>query len=110
MQLDVRDEDAYAIISPHGEIDLHHSPKLREQVLKDLNRGQSVLVDMSDVSYIDSSGIATLVEGLQHAKGRKLGFGLVGIGEGVMQVIKLTRLDQVFPIYESVASGKRGGG
>ena len=75
-----------------------------------VKRGQSVLVDMSDVSYIDSSGIATLVEGLQHAKGRKLGFGLVGIGEGVMQVIKLTRLDQVFPIYESVALGKSGGG
>ena len=53
------------------------------------------------MNYIDSSGVASLVEGYQIAKKLSLKFGLVGISDTAMGVLKLARLDQVFPIYNS---------
>ena len=102
MQLEKRQEGTCTVIVLSGEVDLQHSPKLRKDLLQTLDEGRPVVVDLSSVSYIDSSGIASLVEGLQHARGRKLGFGLAGIADTVMQVFKLTRLDSVFPIYATV--------
>ena len=62
-----------------------------------------MLVDLSQVEYIDSSGVASLVEGYQTAKKQSLKFGLVGVSDAAMSVLKLARLDKVFPIYDSVA-------
>lgn len=81
-----------------GEIDLERSPEARRQLLDTLARGQALVVDLSAVAYIDSSGIASLVEAYQRAKNANLGFTLAGIGDGVMKVLRLARLDQVFPI------------
>jgi anti-sigma B factor antagonist len=102
METEISKKGAYTLIAPSGEIDFHVSPELREQLLAALNEGQHVVVDLSSVSYVDSSGIASLVEGLQHARGMKLTFGLAGVTNAVMQVLKLTRLDNVFTLYESV--------
>ncbi|MFO1435111.1 MAG: STAS domain-containing protein [Gammaproteobacteria bacterium] len=55
-----------------------------------------------EVTYIDSSGVASLVEGYQTAKKRKLRFGLVGVSEAALSVLKLARLDKVFPIHATV--------
>lgn len=93
---------AFDILELSGEIDFHHSPAVREDVLAGLDGGRNFLVDLTNVSYIDSSGIASLVEGLQHAKGKGLKFGLVGVKDGVMNVLKLTRLDKVFPMFDTV--------
>jgi len=59
-------------------------------------------VDLSAVEYIDSSGIASLVEGYQVAKGLGLDFSLVGVSDSAMSVLRLARLDQVFPIFTSL--------
>ena len=101
MESQISKEGSFTILKLGGEIDFHVSPKVREDVLAGLNEGQNLLVDLSDVSYIDSSGIASLVEGFQHAKGKSLSFALVGVRDGVMSVLKLTRLDKVFPMFDS---------
>ena len=101
MESQTRKEGSYTILTLSGEIDFHVSPKVREDVLTGLDEGQNLLVDLSGVSYIDSSGIASLVEGFQHAKGKQLLFALLGVTDGVMSVLKLTRLDKVFPMYDS---------
>ena len=93
------------IITLTGEIDLQTSPKARELILKTLKNKQHVLVDMVAVEYIDSSGIASLVEGFQDAKGRELYFGLVNISAATRQVLALARLDKVFPIFDTVDDG-----
>ena len=59
--------------------------------------------DLGGVSYIDSSGIASLVEGFQTAKSAKLEYGLLNISKTAMQVLTLTRLDKVFQLYTSAA-------
>jgi anti-sigma B factor antagonist len=51
------------------------------------------------VTYIDSSGIATLVEGLQLADEHKIRFKLVGLSRAILEVFELVRLESVFEIY-----------
>ncbi len=92
----------YTVISLTGDIDLNESPNVRCQVLENLKKNLSLLIDLSKVDYIDSSGVASLVEGLQTARSQKLNFALVGVSESAIQVLQLARLDTVFTIYESM--------
>ena len=75
MKVQVRNVDNISIIDCTGDIDLSSSPRLREALLAEIKpEGPSVLVSMSGVAYIDSSGIATLVEGLQLSRQTKTRF------------------------------------
>ncbi len=101
-------EGDHLVIALEGEVDLYDSPRAREQIIGALHDGEQVLVDLSAVEYIDSSGVATLVEGYQLARSRGLDFGLVGVSPAALQVLQLARLDTVFPIYGSVAEALAG--
>ena len=102
MEYDVNNDGQYTVISLSGEVDLHYSPTARKQILKYLGNNNNVLVDLSGVEYIDSSGVASLVEGYQLAKQNSLVFGLINPSESSMHVLALARLDKIFPIYKSV--------
>ena len=104
MSYKVSTDGGYAIVHLTGDIDLSCSPEARKLILECLAAGKNTLVDLSGVTYIDSSGIASLVEGYQTA--RKLGveFGLVAVAPAAMNVLKLARLDKVFPIHASLAA------
>ena len=102
MECNIKKEGKNSVISLAGEIDLHCSSDARKAILSELGKAQSVLVDMSEVKYIDSSAIASLVEGFQMAKHSELNFSLVNVSEEAMQVLKLARLDKVFTIHDSV--------
>ena len=101
MKYELRIETAFDVLVLGGEIDLHYSPTLREKILTSLNSGRPLLIDMQAVSYIDSSGVASLVEGFQKAKSNDLHYGLLSISTATMQVLSITRLDQIFTLYES---------
>ena len=103
MEINVKREGSRSVVEVTGDIDLYTSPKLRETVL-DLfrKRGQNVvIVDLQQVHYIDSSGIASLVEGLQEAKKTSARFVLAGLNEAPRHVLELTRLLSVFEIAAS---------
>jgi len=102
MEFEVTIKDGYTIIALKGEVDLHFSPVARTQILKYLKDKHNVLVDLSQVEYIDSSGVASLVEGYQLAKNNSLDFGLVQISDSAKHVLELARLDQIFPIFNTV--------
>ena len=101
MEYSTRTEAGYKILELSGEIDLNLSPQARKQILALLKEGYDLLVDLSAVEYIDSSGVASLVEGYQVAKSENLRFGLIGVSNAAMQVLQLARLDKVFPIFDS---------
>lgn len=103
MEYPVRNEGPYRVISLSGELDLSYSPEVRKQILACIEHDRPVLVELVDVEYIDSSGIASLVEGLQVAKRKQLEFGLVNVSKSAMQVLRIARLNSIFPIYGSVA-------
>jgi anti-sigma B factor antagonist len=102
MQYQTTVKGIHTVISLAGDVDLQTSPAAREQLLDLLKDRRHVLVDMSGVDYIDSSGIASLVEAMQFAKSNGLAFGLVAISEAAQQVIRLARLDKVFSLYDTV--------
>ena len=102
MGFNTTSEGSFTIITLTGEIDLQTSPEARELILQTLKNNQHVLVEMAEVEYIDSSGIASLVEGFQDAKVRKLNFGLVNISASTRQVLALARLDKIFTIFDTV--------
>ncbi len=93
----------YSVTHLSGEIDIYSSPQAREAILDCLSADRPVVVELSGVTYIDSSGVASLVEGYQTARTKGLKFCLVGVSEAAMRVLELARLDGVFPIYTTVA-------
>jgi len=103
-------EGSYTIIELEGEVDLSCSPDARKVILDVLKSGQHLLVDLSNVTYIDSSGVASLVEGYQVAKKKKLKFGLVGVSQSALGVLVLARLDKIFPIHATVQERIRADG
>lgn len=98
----IDDEQGFLVIRFAGEIDLYGSPHAREVILDCLGKSRNTLVDLAAVAYIDSSGVASLVEGYQLAKNKQLRFGLVNVSESVINVLQLAHLDKVFPIYASI--------
>lgn len=103
MEINVKRDGARSIVYVTGDIDLYTSPQLRETVLELFQRRnqQKVVLNLAEVHYIDSSGIASLVEGLQEAKKLKARFILVGLNEAPRHVLELTRLLSVFEIAET---------
>ena len=97
-QCDTRIDGDTAVVRLGGEVDLSWSAQVRREVLDALGKAPKVAIDLAGVSYIDSSGIAALVEGFQSARGRGQPFELVAISAPVLAVLKLARLDRVFPI------------
>jgi anti-sigma B factor antagonist len=92
------------IVALEGEIDLEQAGAVRRALLDSLKKGRNVLVDLSKVTYIDSSGIASLVEGLQVAKKQKSELALVSVSQRVRRVLELARLDKVFLIHADLAA------
>lgn len=88
--------DGYVLVRLSGEVDLSWSQAVRRAVLEALDRDEPVGVDLSAVSYIDSSGIAALVEGFQRARTHGTRFALVAVSDAVRAVLELARLDRVF--------------
>jgi anti-sigma B factor antagonist len=90
--------DGYVLVRLRGEVDLSWSQQVRRAVLDALKANVPVGVELADVSYIDSSGIAALVEGFQGARARGGRFVLVAVSDAVRAVLELARLDRVFVI------------
>ncbi len=97
------------VIRLRGSVDLEHSPAIRQTLLEAVADKRNVLVDLSEVTYIDSSGIACLIEALQAARGHGAELALVSVSTQAMRVLELARLDIVFPIHEDLAAAFEAG-
>jgi len=91
----VSDSETWVYIT--GDVNIQTSPSLRTQ-LKPLfdQKGGNIHIDLSGVSFMDSSGIATLVEGLQWARNKDGHFVLHDLQETVNDIFVLAKLDTVF--------------
>ena len=100
------DLGGYVLVSVRGEVDLSWSQQVRDAILAALGRG-GVGVELAQVTYIDSSGIAALVEGFQSARGKGRPFALIAASKQVLAVLQLARLDKVFPLFVDVDAARR---
>jgi anti-sigma B factor antagonist len=89
------------IVDLEGTIDLGNSPTLRTSLFEIVQNASRVALNMSGVGYIDSSGIATLIEVLKKARDSNKEFVLFGLSARVHDVLKLTNLLGVFRIFDS---------
>ncbi|HET8941501.1 MAG TPA: STAS domain-containing protein [Rudaea sp.] len=96
----------YVVVRLSGEVDLSWSQQVRRAILDALDKTGKVGVELSQVGYIDSSGIAALVEGFQSARGKGQQFGLVAVSAPVMSVLQLARLDKVFPLFSDIQAAR----
>ena len=97
------------VVPLKGEIDLHVSPtvtaSLNEVIDKKPDR---LVVDLSDVSYIDSAGLAALIQAMQKVEGYGGKFMLDGLQETVRSIFEISRLDQVFQIFPDADAALAG--
>ena len=100
--------DQVVVIHLAGEVDLSWSAEVRRAILDALRQHSAVGVELSAVEYIDSSGIAALVEGFQKARTNGGRFVLVAVSDAVRAVLELARLDRVFPIVADTAAFAAG--
>lgn len=110
MELSTRQIDTATIIDVVGDITLYNSPDVRK-VLLDLLKGKHaprVIVNLEKVRYIDSAGVASLVEGLKISRDLKSEFALYGLTRTTREVLELTRLIKVFDVYETEEEALRG--
>jgi anti-sigma B factor antagonist len=100
----ITESEGRLILALEGEIDLEQAGAVRRALLDTLKKGRTVLVDLSLVTYIDSSGIASLVEGLQMARKQGHDLALVSVSQRAHRVLELARLDKVFTLHADIAS------
>ena len=85
-----------------GFIDMSSSPEVRDALTAQFDtKPKAIIVNLSKVPYIDSSGIATLVEGLQWSHKSNNKFRLVNLTPGVRDVFEIARLLSVFEVFDS---------
>ena len=103
MQISVRHLDKATIFDVLGEIDLATSPELRKMILRELKeqRMPRVVVNLQAVRYIDSSGVASLVEGLKVSREVGARFVLCGLSTKVQEVLRLSKLRSLFEVCDS---------
>lgn len=103
MQISARRIDKITIFDVTGDIDLANSPEVRKVLLKELKEAKTprVVMNMSKVRYIDSSGVASLVEGLKASRDVGSRLILFGLSPSAREVLQLSRLLKIFEVYDS---------
>jgi len=101
--ISVRRIEQVAILDVSGDIDLASSPEVRKVLLREVreNRTPRIVCNLTQVNYIDSSGIASFVEGLKASRDAGSRLVLFGLSPIAKEVLRLSRLLSVFEIYEN---------
>jgi len=100
--------DGVLILELSGEIDLQHSPEMRQLLqARAAQRIPALLLDFTGVKYIDSSGLATLIEYYQSSRAYDGKIIVAGLSHRVRSIFELVRLNEVFPIYATVLEARQ---
>ena len=94
------------IVHLSGRVNIESSPLLRDRLLcllRDLSV-RSVVIDLRKVSYVDTSGVATLIEALKFARGRRIEFHLKGLEGPLLHLFEVTGVLALFEMYGTAAS------
>ena len=103
MKISSRQVDQATILDVSGNIDMLNSPEVRKTLLRVIREKSAtrVVLNLTAVAYIDSSGVASLVEGLKASRDQGLRLVLFGLNDSAREVLKISRLLRLFEIYEN---------
>jgi len=113
LRLRTHESEGAVVVEVRGEVELHSAPQLREELHRVCSGGACVVVDLTGVNFIDSTGLGVLIGGLKRA--RETGsFSIVCPQSRVRRIFEITGLMQVFTFYDAledaVASCNANGG
>lgn len=104
LSIDHHRQGDYAVMTLAGEIDVYTAPLLREKWIELLNAGEAnFILDMTEVTFLDSTGLGVLVGGMKRIRSGDGDIRLVCNGEKILKVFRITGLTKVFPIYDTLA-------
>jgi len=103
VEISSRQLETATIFDVTGDIDLANSPAIRKALLREVKekRTPRVVMNLSKVRYIDSSGVASLVEGLKASRDVGSRFILFGLSTTAREVLQLSRLLKIFEVYDN---------
>lgn len=97
-----RPEQGIVVLAPNSDIDMSRSPELRSVLRQEMGGGtHKVVVDLDEVEYMDSSGLATLVEAMRNASNAKSKLVICNMNPKVSAIFEIARLDSFFSIVTS---------
>jgi anti-anti-sigma factor len=101
-------ERTFAVAKPHGRVDAATAPELEAQLYELLSQGEAqIVVDMTEVSYISSSGLKVLLAALRQARRQGGNLALCNLQPKVSAVLEMAGFDFVFPIGQDLAAAIR---
>ena len=101
MNLSRRKHENTCVVDIAGELDLRGSPALRKLLFEALTDSPKVVINLSEIRYMDSSGIAVMIEALKNSQKLKREFALFGMNTRVREVFKLTHVLSLFQVYDT---------
>jgi anti-sigma B factor antagonist len=111
LSMATRAADGYAVLEVAGEIDVYTAPQLRERLIALVEGGsRQVIVDLSRVEFLDSTGLGVLVGALKRLRVVGGELLLVCAQERLLKIFRITGLDRVFALYDSLESATSGDG
>lgn len=106
MDHEISEQRGVKVMHLHGPIDVSRAMELRDLLGAQIDSASArVLVDLTDVSLIDSSGIGILVTAHRRADGQGARFGLAGAAGTVARVFEMTRTNKLLSLYDTVEEG-----
>lgn len=103
LDLDVSERGELSVLTVRGEVDVSTAPRFRERLIELVNEGRcNVVADLSDVDFLDSTGLGVLVGGLKRLRSHNGDLTLVCPQSRILKVFQITGLTQVFSIHDSV--------
>jgi anti-sigma B factor antagonist len=99
LSIGVERGEAATLVVLRGDLDLATAPELRECLVKVIDEGERVVIDLEAVGFLDSAGLGILVGGLKRARTRGGELELVCTGQDVLKPLEITGLDRVFTIH-----------
>ena len=109
MEMSVNDMGAYSVIAPSGRLNMVAAPRLRAAIDSTVGGGaHRIVVDLSEVAFMDSSGLGALIAGLKRTRQADGDLRIACAQEQVLTVMRLTNLDRVLRPYRTVEEAADG--
>lgn len=109
MDITIAEEADGVVLEIDGRITMRNSHELLEAIKKQLKKGAArIMIQLGKVDYMDSSGVGVLITGMKLAKKTNATIGLVSLTTRVKQVMDMSGLGQVFPVFDSVEAAREG--
>ncbi len=109
LSLNHRKEGDHTVLEVGGEVDVYTAPKLRERLVELVSDGHyKIIVDMTKVEFLDSTGLGVLVGGLKRVRSHDGSLALVCSQERILKIFRITGLTKVFPIYDTLDEALQG--